>query len=130
MLFRDLSWAPFFLSHSTDTFSLGKLTHLHGINYHLFVHISNSHIFRFPVISHNLWTLRDISTWLSIHFTPFAKLTIDPIHSSDIFMDIFFDLSLHKLMYLFDYILSLLLDLLLSSYKSNFGNVSETRRRT
>ena len=76
VLFRDLSWAPFFLSHSRDTFSLGKLTHLHGINYHLFVHISNSHIFRFPIFSHNLRTLRDISTWLSIHFTPFAKLLI------------------------------------------------------
>lgn len=69
-------WAPFFLSHSTDTFSLRKLTHFHGINYHLFVHISNSHIFRFPVFPHNLRTLRDISTWLSIHFTPFSKLSI------------------------------------------------------
>ena len=72
VLLRDLSWAPSFLSHSMVTFSLGKLTHLYGNNYHLFVHISNSHIFRFSVLSHNLQTVRDISTCFFIHLTPFS----------------------------------------------------------
>lgn len=51
---------------------------------------SCEYIFRFPVLSHNLQTLRDISTWLFAHLTLSGKLTT--IHSSDVYSNFFMDI--------------------------------------
>lgn len=69
-----------------NTFSPAKFTHFYGINYSLFLHIGNFYIFRFPVLSHDRQTLRDIS------FNSFSSFKLTTILPSDIFSNFFMDI--------------------------------------
>lgn len=86
----DLSQVPFFLSHSTDIFSLDKLTHLYDISIYLFTLITPTPLyFQFLLMTPDLKG----HFYLVVHsLTPSSKLTIHPSDIySNFFMDIFFD---------------------------------------